>query len=177
MVSGGAVPETLGAESEFAPGPSDQHREVSHTKKHATTAATPSQGAAVLAAGFEPARAFARRCAKPLRLPFSPRQHLDGYEPWQARWPRRSASHVLPTAMANVRRRLTKAVTRLCRDVPKVRRVDCCGTKSCDIFPSCDCSPEHRATISTNGRERSTRRSFPPPRCWPITPSGCQPLK
>ena len=32
-------------------------------------------GAAVLAVGFEPTRAFARRVVTPLRLPVSPRQH------------------------------------------------------------------------------------------------------
>ena len=77
------------------------YAEASHTTVRSfvgTLRSTPTARARVLVTGFEPARAFAQRCEKPLRLPVSPHQHLTSCEPWQARRPRRETSNTLPLA-------------------------------------------------------------------------------
>ena len=69
--------------------------------------ASQAWGAAVPAAGVEPARAYAQKLAKPLRLPIPPRRHRAVADHDRARRPERSIPQVLPS-----RGRNTNAINR-----------------------------------------------------------------
>src|SRR5437660_1072404 len=59
------------------------YAEISHVGKMARCLCRVNARAetGVPVVGFEPTRACAQRCVRPLRLPDSPHQHLVGYEP------------------------------------------------------------------------------------------------